>query len=207
MTELEWFNKPIEKSRDLILKEAFKLFLQRNVEKVTVPELERVTRLQRGAIFYHFKSKEAIFREVIEIYFFSSLNIFSPIDPDGVSSLEEYWNKKSKHLVKIQSWFKKEKIPINPYSAFFHLAEQANLYIPAFKEHMLRLLETNKAYWTQILQLKPKLAESYIDAHCIGHLMNSLYLAQCYMAGYSEKASSYDSDDITKLLIKLFDTL
>lgn len=207
MTELEWFNKPIEKSRDLILKEAFKLFLQRNVEKVTVPELERVTRLQRGAIFYHFKSKEAIFREVIEIYFFSSLNIFSPIAPDGVSSLEEYWNKKSKHLVKIQSWFKEEKIPINPYSAFFHLAEQANLYIPAFKEHMLRLLETNKAYWTQILQLKPKLAESYIDVHCIGHLMNSLYLAQCYMAGYSEKASSYDSDDITKLLIKLFDTL
>ena len=76
MAELDWFNKPVEKSRDLILKEAFKLFLQKNVGKVTVPELERVTRLQRGAIFYHFKDKEAIFREVIEKYFFSSLNIF-----------------------------------------------------------------------------------------------------------------------------------
>ena len=40
MTELEWFNKSIEKSKDLILKEAFKLFLQKNIEKVIVPELE-----------------------------------------------------------------------------------------------------------------------------------------------------------------------
>lgn len=54
----------------MILKEAFKLFLQRNVEKVTVPELERVTKLQRGAIFYHFKDKETIFKEVIAKYFF-----------------------------------------------------------------------------------------------------------------------------------------
>ena len=40
MAETDWFNKPVENSRELILKEAFKLFLQRNVEKVTVPELE-----------------------------------------------------------------------------------------------------------------------------------------------------------------------
>ena len=34
MAETDWFNKPVENSRELILKEAFKLFLQRNVEKV-----------------------------------------------------------------------------------------------------------------------------------------------------------------------------
>ena len=70
MAETDWFNKPVENSRELILKEAFKLFLQRNVEKVTVPELERVTKLQRGAIFYHYKDKETIFKEVIAKYFF-----------------------------------------------------------------------------------------------------------------------------------------
>ena len=48
MAETDWFNKPVENSRELILKEAFKLFLQKNVEKVTVPELERVTKLQRA---------------------------------------------------------------------------------------------------------------------------------------------------------------
>lgn len=76
MAETDWFNKPVENSRELILKEAFKLFLQKNVEKVTVPELERVTKLQRGAIFYHFKDKEAIFKDAVKQYFFSPLNNF-----------------------------------------------------------------------------------------------------------------------------------
>ena len=58
MAAVEYLNRPIESSKDLILKEAFKLFLQKNVEKVTVPELERVTKLQRGAIFFTLKIKK-----------------------------------------------------------------------------------------------------------------------------------------------------
>ena len=30
MEEIDWFNKPVENSRELILKEAFKLFHQTN---------------------------------------------------------------------------------------------------------------------------------------------------------------------------------
>lgn len=108
MAETDWFNKPVENSRELILKEAFKLFLQKNVEKVTVPELERVTKLQRGAIFYHFKDKEAIFKDAVKQYFFSPLNIFYPINSNNVHSLEEYWDKKNEHLNKIQNWFEQE---------------------------------------------------------------------------------------------------
>ncbi|MFT0573948.1 TetR/AcrR family transcriptional regulator [Bacteroides thetaiotaomicron] len=66
-------------SRDLILKEAFKLFLQKNVEKVTVPDLEKATGVQRGAIFYHFKDKEALFVEVIDQYFFFRVKYFLSI--------------------------------------------------------------------------------------------------------------------------------
>ena len=98
MAETDWFNKPVENSRELILKEAFKLFLQKNVEKVTVPELERVTKLQRGAIFYHFKDKEAIFKDAVKQYFFSPLNIFYPINSNNVHSLEEYWGYWSRYI-------------------------------------------------------------------------------------------------------------
>ena len=107
MAEIDWFNKPVENSRELILKEAFKLFLQKNVEKVTVPELERVTKLQRGAIFYHFKDKSAIFEEVIERYFFSSLNILYPISPDRIysSSNPQPIGFRGNLLVKRQKFF------------------------------------------------------------------------------------------------------
>lgn len=189
--------RPIKKngkknSRNLILKEAFKLFLQKNVEKVTVPELERVTKLQRGAIFYHFKDKEAIFREVIEKYFFSPLNIFSPIVPDGICSLEEYWDRKNKHLVKIQCWFKQEGILINPCTAFFHLTEQANLYIYDFKEKMLNLIECDKKYWKQAVQTDTNAQNSKLDSSICSSLLRGIYVEQYYTACYCERLHPLD---------------
>lgn len=124
MAETDWFNKPVENSRELILKEAFKLFLQKNVEKVTVPELERVTKLQRGAIFYHFKDKEAIFKDAVKQYFFSPLNIFYPINSNNVHSLEEYWDKKNEHLNK--------KHPLVPASISVHSCSMANTTMRRF---------------------------------------------------------------------------
>lgn len=192
MTELEWFNKPIEKSRDLILKEAFKLFLQRNIEKVTVPELERVTKLQRGAIFYHFKDKETIFREVIEKYFFSPLNIFYPIAPDNINSLKEYWDKKNEHLISIQYWFSQEEVLINPCAAFFHLAEQANLYISDFKEKMLSLIERDKNYWRQAVQMDAEAQNSKLDLMVYFSLFRNIYVEQYYTACYCKKLHPID---------------
>lgn len=187
MTETDWFNKPVENSRELILKEAFKLFLQKNVEKVTVPELERVTKLQRGAIFYHFKDKSAIFKEVIERYFFSSLNIFYPVSPDNIFSLEEYWNKKNEQLVMIQSWFRQEKINSNPYEAFFHVAAEANLYICGFKDKMLGLIERDKKYWEQVAHSDILLQNSKLDFAFYCSILRNLRLEQYYTACYDSK--------------------
>lgn len=192
MTESEWFNKPVEKSRDLILKEAFKLFLQNNIEKVTVPELERVTKLQRGAIFYHFKDKEAIFREVIEKYFFSPLNIFSPIVPDGIHSLKEYWDRKNEHLVKIQCWFKQEGILINPCTAFFHLTDEANLYISDFKEKMHNLIECDKKYWKQAVQMDRDIQKTELNSSVYSSLLRGIYVEQCHTACYCQRLHPLD---------------
>lgn len=186
MTELDWFNKPVEKSRDLILKEAFKLFLQNNIEKVTVPELERVTKLQRGAIFYHFKDKEAIFKEAIDTYFFSPLNIFHPLRPEKTHSLDEYWKQKMEHLNRISDWFQKERVTFNPYFSFFHLAEQANLYIPAFNEKMTILMNSDKLNWKNVAQLDYLVKEKKMNVDAIGNLYRNYYIAQCYTSCYNE---------------------
>ena len=192
MAETDWFNKPVENSRELILKEAFKLFLQRNVEKVTVPELERVTKLQRGAIFYHFKDKETIFKEVIAKYFFSPLNIFFPVIPDEAYSLQEYWNKKNEHLVKIQSWFDQEEILINPCSAFFHIAGQANLYVLDFKERMLAFIARDKKYWKLAAQMDKKVQNSKMDSLVCGLLFRSIYVEQYHTTCHYERLHTFE---------------
>lgn len=186
MTELEWFNKPVEKSRDLILKEAFKLYLQKNVEKVTVPELERVTKLHRGAIFYHFKDKEIIFRETIDIYFFSPLNIFHPLPPEQAYSLDEYWKQKMEHLNRISAWFEKELIEFNPYFSFFHLANQANLYIPTFSEKMRSLIDLDKQNWKNVALSDHLVREKKMDSDVIGNMYRNLYIEQCHTSCYNK---------------------
>lgn len=182
----EWLSKPIGKSRDVILKEAFKLFLQRNVEKVTVPDLEQSTKLRRGAIFYHFKDKEAIFIEVVEKYFFSSLNIFYPLSLDKVCSLEDYWKRKKEHLDQILVWFKEEELLLNPYLAFFHLAEQANLYIPTFSERMLLLIDSDKQNWKKVAQSDYLVREKKMNSDVIGNMYRSIYIEQCHTACYNK---------------------
>lgn len=100
------------------------MFLPKNVEKVTVPDLGKATGVQRGAIFYHFKDKEALFIEVIDRYFFSELNIFHPLNPEDSSSLNEYIKKRI-NLSHIMDWFHDENLATNLYTSFFHLTAQA----------------------------------------------------------------------------------
>lgn len=188
MVETDWFNKPVENSRELILKEAFKLFIQRNVEKVTVPELERVTKLQRGAIFYYFKDKSAILTEAIERYFFSSLNIFYPINPNNICSLKLYWELKNEHINKIHYWLMKEGVSIDPYTAFFHAAEQIRLYFPCFKERIVKMINESRTCWYQVAQKDISLLQSKKNSFIFwGNTYDALYLRSCYMASYNLK--------------------
>jgi AcrR family transcriptional regulator len=58
-------------TRENILREAFRLLLTENFEKVTIRDIERVTDRTRGAIFYHFKDKQMF------LLFASSVNFIS----------------------------------------------------------------------------------------------------------------------------------
>lgn len=174
-------------SRDLILKEAFKLFLQKNVEKVTVPDLEKATGVQRGAIFYHFKDKESLFAEVIDRYFFSELNIFFPLNPKNSSSINEYIKKKKEHLSHIIDWFHDENLTANPYISFFHLASQANLYAPSFKSRMSDLLKKDKACWREAVSTDYFENKLLFNGKHIGEIFRSVYIEQYFNACYDEQ--------------------
>lgn len=178
--------KKRKSSRDLILKESFKLFLQRNVEKVTVPDIEKATGVHRGAIFYHFKDKEALFIEVIEKYFFSELNIFYPINPNGLYSFTEYIQKKNTHLDYVIDWFQKEDLNLNPYGSFFHLCSQANLYDSNFKNRMFHMLEMDKLYWQKAAETDSSVHPKILLGKHVGEVFRSAYFERCFNACYVE---------------------
>ena len=59
-------NKYPEITEETILDAAEKLFIQNGYEKTTLQNILDATKLSKGAIYYHFPSKEAIFQKVVQ---------------------------------------------------------------------------------------------------------------------------------------------
>lgn len=65
-------NKPI-KNKELIIRQAFRLFLQKGYKSVTINDIMMSTNLSKGAIYHHFESKEKILFAALDEYYFDDL--------------------------------------------------------------------------------------------------------------------------------------
>lgn len=55
-------------TKDYIIDEAFKLFLNHSYEAVTISEISKSIGLTKGALYHHYTSKEEIFSAVVQKY-------------------------------------------------------------------------------------------------------------------------------------------
>ena len=76
------------KAKELLLLEAYKLYVSKPYDQVTFSELEKVTKLSRGAILYHYKSKEILFNAVVETFVIKQSSVSALINEDCDSLLE-----------------------------------------------------------------------------------------------------------------------
>jgi AcrR family transcriptional regulator len=58
----------MENTRDYIIDEAFKLFLNRSYEAVSISDVSAAAGLTKGALYHHFKNKEDLYKSVIDKY-------------------------------------------------------------------------------------------------------------------------------------------
>ena len=70
-----------------ILKPAFKLFLMYNYEGVSTSKLEAESGLTRGAIFFKYKTKEDLFKAVIDKYVFTFQSSSSDLE---IATLKDF---------------------------------------------------------------------------------------------------------------------
>lgn len=62
-----------ELTKDKIIQQARKLFIEQGYEKVSMREIAKHLGCSHGALYYHFKNKTALFSEVLD-YYFQELN-------------------------------------------------------------------------------------------------------------------------------------
>ncbi|WP_339739540.1 TetR/AcrR family transcriptional regulator [uncultured Sunxiuqinia sp.] len=122
-------------TKDRIIEEAFKLFLNHNYEKVSISDLEEAIGKTRGAIFYFFKNKEEIFNTVIETYIIKKQAPNEKIDFSDDLSLEQFIYRYVKEISTTMSRMLSLSV-VNIYKQYFSLYLQASRIYPHFSEIM-----------------------------------------------------------------------
>lgn len=137
-------------TKERIIEEAFKLFLNHNFEKVSICDLEQAVGKTRGAIFYFFKNKEEIFNEVIDTYIIKTQNPSSKFNFDANISLEQfiylYINGINTTMSKMLSLS-----VVNIYKQYFSLYMQASRIYPNFAEIMTRYSLEEINLWEKVI--------------------------------------------------------
>lgn len=56
----------IDNTKEFIIDEAFKLFLNHSYEAVSISEISKAIGFTKGALYHHFKNKEELFKSVVD---------------------------------------------------------------------------------------------------------------------------------------------
>lgn len=137
-------------TKSKILQGAFKLFLQKNYEKVTIADIERCIGMTRGAIFYHVKDKNELFTQVIDTYILETQNIKNKFKFKTGCSLKEFIDN---YLEGVRETMTKlELLGINNgHRAYFGLIYQAVQYYPDFDKLITKLFYQDYELWYEVV--------------------------------------------------------
>ncbi len=169
-------------SRDLILNAAFVLYSTRTYDQVRFDDFENITKLSRGAILYHFKNKELIFKTMCDKFLLEESSMFIKLEMyEKDTKLYDY----IKQYIKTLEAFKKQANELgvkNLNKAMINITLQAMFYYPDFakKGHQWQLDQINQ--WKKTLTsavLRGEIRDD-IDIDVISELFEDVYCGLAY---------------------------
>jgi len=174
-------------TREYIIEEAYKLFLNHSYEAVSISMISDAIGLTKGALYHHFKNKEELYRAVIDKHFpISSVMV----DVDNIS-LKEYTNACIEHTHKIlKAIFGNEEkfLPVN----YLSLIADCFRHYEGFSENKIRVIEDDRKNVEIILRNAIKRGEirNDINVKTVAYLYFSLSVG---LAGDLIRNSSVES--------------
>ena len=190
-------------TKDRIVQEAFKLFLNNNFEKVSISDLEQAVGKTRGAIFYFFQNKEEIFNQVIDTYIIKTQNPHQKYKYSGDISLQQFIYRYVNGINDTMSKMLSLSV-INIYKNYFALYLQAARIYPDFSQIMTQNAIEELGIWEKVLLNAVQKKEiKKIDTNryailfrscflglafdrCLTHGLNTEELLQLYLEIYNQ---------------------
>lgn len=142
-------------NKEHLYKAAFRVFLSKRFERVTISDIEKESGMTRGAVFYYAKTKLDLFKQVVEEYVVDYQNfkykVSLPKDATLKDVIESYIKGISEtiHNLNEQIGTLPEE---NGSSAYLNLIVQIKTYYPDLNERYLSNLDTELTQWISYIQ-------------------------------------------------------
>ncbi len=178
-----------EKTRQNIIKAAFKSFAVDSYNKVSLKRIEAETGLSRGALLYHFPTKEKMFIAVVDEYLVNSLSVTS-IEEDKIHSFFDFIEAYLVQLTQLQKQFHVLEIP-NMAFGLVNLNMESFHYYKDFQKIASKWNKTEDNAWlNQILKaVKKNEIRADIENEKIAKSFKNLFYGTAY-----ESLNSYTDD-------------
>jgi TetR/AcrR family transcriptional regulator, transcriptional repressor for nem operon len=171
-------------TREYIIEQAYRLFLMKSYEAVSISDISKAIGFTKGALYHHFKNKEDLFKAVID-KFLKSL-ILGDLNPD--ISLTEFIGEltaHARHVVESIHETPGQFIPVN----YLSLIIDAFRHYPGYDEENLQWFTKETA------RIKTVLDNAVISGE-IREDVNTQHLAPAFFSislGIATNLIQYDS--------------
>ncbi len=128
-------------TKDHILYQSYKLFLQKSYEAVSISDISEAIGLTKGALYHHFRNKEELFQAVIDKY----LSVIGLRNISEDVTLAEFIERNIEHVKRIVMTLRIDDLPFVPVN-YMSLLIDALRHYPGFAEEKERFFtgEINK---------------------------------------------------------------
>lgn len=162
-------------SREHIKKKAFILFLQKSFKEVTLKEIVEKSGLSKGAFYHYFPSKEKLFREIVDSFYFNGMRI--DFDNFSKNSFYDFYHDVLKFSITKFLGIKESLEDTNDEDdiTYFTLVLDAVKLFPGFKERIKEVHAQELAGWEHAVQ-------SALDRGEIKSRMTARQIAQLFIS-------------------------
>jgi AcrR family transcriptional regulator len=170
-------------TKGLILTEAFRLFAKHTYEQVTFNELEAATRLSRGAIMYHYKTKELIFKSMCDQFLLKESSVLERLNTEISSdmTLKALIDLYIRVIADLKADFKEMGIG-NMNKALINITNQATFYYPNFEIKGMKWKIMQVQLWQSMLKKAAERNEikADVDFEVVAELFEDTYCGIAY---------------------------
>jgi Transcriptional regulator len=165
---------------------AFKMFILKSFDGVSIPDIEKATGFTRGTIFHYADTKLDLFRQVVEYYVLERQDIERKIQVADDCTLRQFIDTYAKGVERTMEALHEiigMDVPMRDCSrAYLNMASQVSVLLPEVHKAFLNAMAKEERLWIEVIGRGVESGElcSDVQPAILAKIMMSLFYGRAF---------------------------